>query len=97
MLSPRWGGAAEAMDIFTSRGHPFAAALGRENRGWGFGTRVSYGFDLWRRPGTIMPFGEVDLSREAYRRARLGDQLRIGERHTGIAASPGDFRRKRGE
>ena len=72
MLSPRWGGAAEAMDIFTSRGHPFAGALGRENRGWGLGTRVSYGFDLWRRPGTIMPFGEVDLSREAYRRARLG-------------------------
>ena len=84
MLSPRWGGAAEAMDIFTSRGHPFAAALGRENRGWGFGTRVSYGFDLWRRPGTIMPFGEVDLSREAYRRARLGISYELASAILGL-------------
>ena len=72
LLSPRWGGAAEAMDIFRYQGHPFAGALRRENRGWGLGSRVSYGFDMWRRPGTIMPFGEVDLSREAYRRARVG-------------------------
>ena len=84
MLSPRWGGAAEAMDIFTSRGHPFAGALGRENRGWGLGTRVSYGFDLWRRPGTIMPFGEVDLSREAYRRARLGISYELASAILGL-------------
>ena len=84
MLSPRWGGAAEAMDIFTSRGHPFAGALGRENRGWGLGTRVSYGFDLWRRPGTIMPFGEVDLSREAYRRARLGVSYELASAILGL-------------
>ena len=84
LLSPRWGGAAEAMDIFTYRGRPFAGALGRENRGWGLGTRVSYGFDLWRRPGTIMPFGEVDLSREAYRRARLGISYELASAILGL-------------
>ena len=84
MLSPRWGGAAEAMDIFRYRGHPFAGTLGRENRGWGLGTRVSYGFDLWRRPGTIMPFGEVDLSHEAYRRARLGVSYELASAILGL-------------
>ena len=71
LLSPRWGGTAEAMDIFRHRGHPFGA-LGRDHRGWGLGTRISYGFDMRRRPGTIMPFGEMDLSRDGHRRARLG-------------------------
>ena len=71
LLSPRWGGTAEAMDMFRHRGHPFGA-LRRDHRGWGLGTRISYGFDMRRRPGTIMPFGEMDLSRDGYRRARLG-------------------------
>ena len=84
MLSPRWGGAADAMDIFSYRGHPFAGAVRRENGGWGLGTRVSYGFDLWRRPGTIMPFGEVDLSREAYRRARLGISYELASAILGL-------------
>ena len=84
LLSPRWGGAADAMDIFSYRGHPFAGAVRRENGGWGLGTRVSYGFDLWRRPGTIMPFGEVDLSREAYRRARLGISYELASAILGL-------------
>ncbi len=84
LLSPRWGGAADAMDIFRSRGHPFAGALRRENRGWGLGTRVSYGFDMWRRPGTIMPFGEVDLSREDYRQARLGVSYELASAILGL-------------
>ena len=84
MLAPRWGGAAEAMDIFRYRSHPFAGALRRQNPGWGMGTRVSYGFDLWRRPGTIMPFAEVDLSRDAYRRARLGVSYEIASAVLGL-------------
>ncbi len=84
LLSPRWGGAPEAMDIFRSQGHPFAGALRRENRGWGLGSRVSYGFDMWRRPGTIMPFGEVDLSREDYRRARLGVSYELASAILGL-------------
>ena len=84
LLSPRWGGAAEAMDIFRYQGHPFAGALRRENRGWGLGSRVSYGFDMWRRPGTIMPFGEVDLSREAYRRARVGVSYELASAILGL-------------
>ena len=84
MLAPRWGGAAEAMDIFRYRSHPFAGALRRQNSGWGMGTRVSYGFDLWRRPGTIMPFAEVDLSRDAYRRARLGVSYEIASAVLGL-------------
>ena len=84
LLSPRWGGAAEAMDIFRYQGHPFAGALRRENRGWGLGTRVSYGFDMWRRPGTIMPFGEVDLSREDYRQARLGVSYELASAILGL-------------
>ena len=84
LLSPRWGGAAEAMDIFRYQGHPFASALRRENRGWGLGSRVSYGFDMWHRPGTIMPFGEVDLSREAYRRARVGVSYELASAILGV-------------
>ena len=84
MLAPRWGGTAEAMDIFSSRGHPFAGALRRENRGWGLGTRVSYGFDTLRRPGTVMPFAEVDVSGDAGRRARLGVSYEIASAVLGL-------------
>ena len=84
MLAPRWGGAAEAMDIFRYRGHPFAGALRRENRGWGLGTRISYGFDTLRRPGTVMPFAEMDLSGDASRRARLGVSYEIASAVLGL-------------
>ena len=83
-LSPRWGGTAEAMDIFTFRGHPFAGALRRESRGWGLGTRMSYGFDMQRRPGTIMPYWELDLSRDTYRRARLGVSYELASAFAGM-------------
>ncbi|MCY3818096.1 MAG: hypothetical protein OXH52_01850 [Gammaproteobacteria bacterium] len=84
MLTPRWGGAAEAMDIFRYRGHPFAGALRRENRGWGLGTRISYGFDMRRGPGTIMPYWELDLSRDAYRQARLGVSYELASAFAGM-------------
>ena len=84
MLAPRWGGAAEAMDIFGYRGHPFGGALRRENRGWGLGTRISYGFDMWRRPGTVMPFAEMDLSGDVSRRARLGVSYEIASAVLGL-------------
>ncbi len=84
MLAPRWGGSAEAMDIFRYRGHSFAGALRRENRGWGLGTRISYGFDMLRRPGTVMPFAEVDLSGDAGRRARLGLSYEISSAVLGL-------------
>ncbi len=83
-LAPRWGGTAEAMDIFNSRGHPFAGALRRDGRGWGLGTRVSYGFDMRRRPGTIMPYWELDLSRDTYRRARLGVSYELASAFMGL-------------
>ncbi len=84
MLAPRWGGGAEAMDIFRYRGQPFAGALRRENRGWGLGTRISYGFDMLRRPGTVMPFAEMDLSGDASRRARLGVSYEIASAVLGL-------------
>ncbi len=84
LLSPKWGGTAEAMDIFTYRGHPFAGALRRENRGWGLGTRMSYGFDMRRRPGTIVPYWELDLSRDAYRQARLGVSYELASAFMGM-------------
>lgn len=84
MLAPRWGGAAEAMDIFRYRGHPFAGALRRENRGWGLSTRISYGFDMWWRPGTVMPFAEMDLSGDAGRRARMGVSYEIASAVLGL-------------
>ena len=84
MLAPRWGGAAESMDIFRYRGHPFAGALHRENRGWGLGTRISYGFDMLRRPGTVMPFAEMDLSGDVSRRARLGVSYEIASAVLGL-------------
>ena len=84
MLAPRWGGAAEAMDIFRVRSHPFAGALRRENRGWGLGTRVSYGFDTLRRRGTVMPFAELDLSGDAARRTRLGVSYEIASAVLGL-------------
>ena len=72
------------MDIFRYRGHPFAGALRRENRGWGLGTRVSYGFDMLRRPGTVMPFAEMDLSGDVSRRARLGVSYEIASAVLGL-------------
>ncbi len=84
LLSPRWGGTAEAMDIFSYRGQPFAGALHRVDRGWGLGTRISYGFDMRRRPGTIMPYWELDLSRDAHRQARLGVSYELASPFAGM-------------
>ncbi|MDE0453574.1 MAG: hypothetical protein OXI90_17640 [Gammaproteobacteria bacterium] len=84
LLSPRWGGTAESMDIFSYRGHPLAGSLHGGNRGWGLGTRISYGFDMRRRPGTIMPYWELDLSRDAYRQARLGVSYELASAFAGM-------------
>ena len=84
LLAPRWGGTAEAMDVFSYRGNPFAGALHRADRGWGLGTRISYGFDMRRRPGTIMPYWELDLSRDAYRQARLGVSYELASAFAGM-------------
>ena len=83
-LAPRWGGTAEAMDIFSYSGQPFAGALRGHERGWGLGTRISYGFDMRRRPGTVMPYWELDLSRDAYRRARLGVSYELASAFGGL-------------
>ena len=84
MLAPRWGGTAESMDIFSHRGHPLAGSFHGGNRGWGLGTRISYGFDMRRRPGTIMPYWELDLSRDAYRQARLGVSYELASAFAGM-------------
>ena len=97
MLAPRWGGAAEAMDIFRYRSHPFAGALRRQNPGWGMGTRVSYGFDLWRRPGHDHAVRRGGPFTRCLSPSPPWGQLRNCERRTRIAASPGDIGRKRGQ
>ena len=76
-LAPRWGGDADAMDVFwrkeTNSG---LQAFNREmERGWGVAGRVDYGIGVTGRRGgeaSVRPFGEVDVAADDNRRIRIG-------------------------
>ena len=84
-VSPRWGGAAEATDVFFRRDYAAQAAR-RHNAGaafaeWRTNARVEYGMGLRGRAGTVTPFAETDLSGERGERARLGFSYETKARH----------------
>ena len=77
-VSPRWGGASEATDVFFRR--DYAAQMARRGGAsraeaayseWRMNARVGYGMALRGRGGTMTPFAETDLSGTG-KRARMG-------------------------
>ena len=78
-LSPRWGDAADGMDVFWSEaGAPagFAEYAGQamNRRGsWGVDSTLGYGFDVGALAGLVTPFGQMHLGGEDdVRRMRIG-------------------------
>ncbi len=72
-LSPRWGGATAATDLFWDRAGGVHGNAGswRRNRTWAVDAAFGYGFGLRSMPGLVTPFGEADVSGDD-RRIRLG-------------------------
>ena len=94
-VSPRWGGASEATDVFFRR--DYAAQMARRGGAeradaaydeWRMNARVGYGMALRGRDGTMTPFAETDVSGPA-KRARMGfsyeTQTRSGPVRFGVA------------
>ncbi len=94
-VSPRWGGASEATDVFFRR--DYAAQMARRGGAeradtaydeWRMNARVGYGMALRGRDGTMTPFAETDVSGPA-KRSRMGfsyeTQTRSGPVRFGVA------------
>ena len=83
-VSPRWGGAAEATDVFFRRDYAAQAArhhsAGAAFAEWRTNARVEYGMGLRGRAGTVTPFAETDLSGERDG-TRLGFSYETKARH----------------
>lgn len=77
-LSPRWGGVADATDLFWSEAGGSGPAFGTrhhgpgQHRGWGVGAVLGYGLHFEALPGLVTPFGEVDAAGDHGRRVRFG-------------------------
>lgn len=74
-LSPRWGGSADATDLFWDEvGSPVRDARHgfRRDQGWGMDAFFGYGFDLKSVPGLVTPFGQADVASDKDRRIRIG-------------------------
>ena len=75
-VSPSWGGASEATDVFFRRDYAAQAAqrhtAGAAYDDWRMNARVGYGMPLRGRAGTVTPFAETDLASSGGKRARVG-------------------------
>ncbi len=84
-VSPRWGGAAEATDVFFRRDYAAQAAQRRNASAayaeWRANARVEYGMPLRGRAGMVVPFAETDVSGARGKRARLGFSYQTKARH----------------
>ena len=75
-LAPRWGGAADAMDL-AWRGDYRGIGGAGPRPSWGFAGRLSRGWLLQRGAGLVTPFGEFDVTHRDRRRARIGLGYRL--------------------
>ena len=75
-LAPRWGGAADAQELFWNQDDVFRDNVaGNEHRSrdkWGVAARVGYGFGLRRGKGAVAPFVEYDLNQRDRKETRFG-------------------------
>lgn len=84
-VSPRWGGASDATDVFFQRDYAARAAQ-RHNTGaayeeWRMNARVGYGMPLRGRAGTVTPFAETDVAGASGKRTRVGFSYETKARH----------------
>ena len=76
-LSPRWGGSADATDLFWNESggvrdaSQYAYGLHRAQT-WGLDAALGYGFGLRSMPGIVTPFGQMDVTGDQDQRIRLG-------------------------
>ena len=75
-VSPRWGGASDATDVFFARDYAARAAQRHKNGAaydeWRMNARVGYAMPLRGRAGTVTPFAETDVAGAGGKRARVG-------------------------
>ncbi|MDE0690609.1 MAG: Ig-like domain-containing protein [Gammaproteobacteria bacterium] len=76
-LSPRWGGSADATDLFWNESggvrdaSQYAYGLHRAQT-WGLDAALGYGFGLRSMPGIVTPFGQMDVTGDQDQRIRVG-------------------------
>ncbi len=79
-LAPRWGGSADATDLFWDERRDLGDAarygLGPRGQTWGMDAALGYGFQLRSMPGLVTPFSQWDVTGDRERRIRVG--LRYG-------------------
>ena len=76
-LSPRWGGSADATDLFWDEVGSVREAsqhgYGFDRRQtWGVDAALGYGFSLRSMPGIVTPFSQVDMTGDQDQRIRIG-------------------------